>query len=149
MVRRRWVIAFDHTEGHTTVGRTPLDEGSWPRTGGPAYGGVEVFSVKPFWPELYYVFDLTVELKWVVPDAWLRRTADGSAGGSEALCTTSGGVRLGSRYFVRVWRKQQMCGQEWHKRGVVEKWYTGKVQVRSTCWVIVRLGSKVFLQGMT
>jgi hypothetical protein len=28
MVRCRRVIAFDHTQGHTTVGRTPLDEGS-------------------------------------------------------------------------------------------------------------------------
>jgi hypothetical protein len=28
MVRCRGVIAFDHTQGHTTVGRTPLDEGS-------------------------------------------------------------------------------------------------------------------------
>ena len=28
MVRFRGVIAFDHTQGHTTVGRTPLDEGS-------------------------------------------------------------------------------------------------------------------------
>ena len=32
MVRRRGVIAFDHTQGHTTVGRTPLDEGSARRT---------------------------------------------------------------------------------------------------------------------
>ena len=28
MVRCRGVIAVDHTQGHTTVGRTPLDEGS-------------------------------------------------------------------------------------------------------------------------
>jgi hypothetical protein len=28
MVRCRGVIAFDQTQGHTTVGRTPLDEGS-------------------------------------------------------------------------------------------------------------------------
>ena len=28
MVRSRGVIAFDHTQGHTTVCRTPLDEGS-------------------------------------------------------------------------------------------------------------------------
>ena len=28
MVRCRWVIAFDHTQGHTTVDSTPLDEGS-------------------------------------------------------------------------------------------------------------------------
>ena len=28
MVRCRGVIAFDHKQGHTTVGRTPLDEGS-------------------------------------------------------------------------------------------------------------------------
>ena len=27
MVRCRGVIAFDHTQGHTTVGTTPLDEG--------------------------------------------------------------------------------------------------------------------------
>ena len=28
MVRCRGVIALDHTQGHTTVGTTPLDEGS-------------------------------------------------------------------------------------------------------------------------
>jgi hypothetical protein len=28
VVRCREVIAFDHTQRHTTVGRTPLDEGS-------------------------------------------------------------------------------------------------------------------------
>ena len=28
MVRCREVIAFDHTQGHNTVGRTSLDEGS-------------------------------------------------------------------------------------------------------------------------
>jgi hypothetical protein len=31
MVRCRGVIALDHTQGHTTVGRTPLDEGSAPQ----------------------------------------------------------------------------------------------------------------------
>jgi hypothetical protein len=29
----RFVISFDHTERHTTVGRTPLDEGSARRRG--------------------------------------------------------------------------------------------------------------------
>jgi hypothetical protein len=28
MIRCRGVIAFDHIQGHTTVSRTPLDEGS-------------------------------------------------------------------------------------------------------------------------
>ena len=28
MVRCRGVTAFDHTQGHTTIGRNPLDEGS-------------------------------------------------------------------------------------------------------------------------